>query len=87
MTEQRNFRKSPPPFKQKSLFDMFGLVKTNLAKRVGDSARDGDGDGGTNDVHAASILSSRLARPDRLKGVFYIVKRVWICVFARGTPH
>ena len=35
-----------------------------MKERVGSSARDGDGEGGTYDVHAMSILGSRLGRPD-----------------------
>ena len=35
-----------------------------VKERVGSSARDGDGEGGTNDVYASRILGSRLGRPD-----------------------
>ena len=35
-----------------------------VKERVGSSARNGDGDIGTNDVHPTSILGSRLGRPD-----------------------
>ena len=35
-----------------------------VKERVGSSARDGDGEGGTNDVYASRIFSSRLGRPD-----------------------
>ena len=35
-----------------------------MKERVGSSARNGDGEGGMNDVHATSILGSRLGRPD-----------------------
>ena len=31
-----------------------------MKERVGSSARNGDGEGGTNDVHATSIFGSRL---------------------------
>ena len=33
-----------------------------VKERVGSSARNGDGEGGTNDVHATSIFGSRLGR-------------------------
>ena len=33
-----------------------------VKERVGSSARDGDGEGGTNDVYASRIFSSRLGR-------------------------
>ena len=35
-----------------------------VKERVGSSARNGDGEGGTDDVHATSIFGSRLGRPD-----------------------
>ena len=35
-----------------------------VKERVGSSARDGDGEGGINDVYALRILGSRLGRPD-----------------------
>ena len=35
-----------------------------MKERVGSSARDGDEEGGTNDVNATSILGSRLGRLD-----------------------
>ena len=35
-----------------------------MKKRVGSIARNGDGEGGTNDVYASRILGSRLGRPD-----------------------
>ena len=35
-----------------------------MKERVGSSARNGDGEGGTNDVHATPIFGSRLGRPD-----------------------
>ena len=35
-----------------------------VKERVGSSARNGDGEGGTNDVHATSIFGSRLGRQD-----------------------
>ena len=35
-----------------------------VKERVGSSARNGDGEGGTNDVYASRILGSRLGRPD-----------------------
>ena len=35
-----------------------------VKERVGSSARDGDGEGGTNGVYASRILGSRLGRPD-----------------------
>ena len=35
-----------------------------MKERVGSSVRDGDGEGGTNDVYASRILGSRLGRPD-----------------------
>ena len=35
-----------------------------VKERVGSSARNGDGKGGTNDVHATRILGSRLGRPN-----------------------
>ena len=34
-----------------------------MKKRGGSSARNGNGEGGMNDVHATSILGSRLGRP------------------------
>ena len=34
-----------------------------VKERVGSSARDGDGEGGTNDVNASRILGFRLGRP------------------------
>ena len=39
-----------------------------MKERVGSSARDRDGEGGTNDVYASRIFSSRLGRPDRFCG-------------------
>ena len=36
----------------------------SVKERVGSSARNGDGEGGTNDVYASRILGSRLGRPD-----------------------
>ena len=39
-----------------------------VKERVGSSARDGDGEDGTNDVYASRIFSSRLGRPDRFCG-------------------
>ena len=35
-----------------------------MKERVGSSARDGDGESGTNDVYASRIFGSRLGRPD-----------------------
>ena len=35
-----------------------------MKKRAGSSARNGDGEGGTNDVYASRIFGSRLGRPD-----------------------
>ena len=35
-----------------------------MKERVGSSALNGDGEGGTNDVYASRILGSRLGRPD-----------------------
>ena len=39
-----------------------------MKARVGSSARNGDGEGGTNDVYASRIPSSRLGRPDGFCG-------------------
>ena len=35
-----------------------------MKERVDSSARNGDGEGGTNDVYASGIFGSRLGRPD-----------------------
>ena len=39
-----------------------------MKERVDSSARNGDGEGGTNDVYASRIFSSRLGRPDKFCG-------------------
>ena len=39
-----------------------------MKERVGSSARNGDGEGGTNDVYASRTFGSRLGRPDGQTG-------------------
>ena len=52
-----------------------------MKERVGNSARDGDGEGATNDVHAASIMLGLyvMPPPSRVwaKGLLYQEPSLW----------